>query len=185
MPRVFRSTVSGECDNARTRNQDPRAGWASFILSATSSSLTPRQSPKRELTVTVCSTNATTTNTGRNSPAVGMSLMPNMRNTLADVCRTTKRAAVHAPRRQMHLEQEGVCQQDSGGDEPSSRRDQNRHGQPLSLSPLLAAQERQTIKIAIYARVSTEKQETENQLLKLREFASKLDWQIFLEYVDY
>jgi DNA invertase Pin-like site-specific DNA recombinase len=41
------------------------------------------------------------------------------------------------------------------------------------------------MKIAIYARVSTDKQETENQLLQLREFASKLDWQIFLEYVDY
>jgi DNA invertase Pin-like site-specific DNA recombinase len=41
------------------------------------------------------------------------------------------------------------------------------------------------MKIAIYARVSTEKQETENQLLQLREFASKQDWQIFLEYVDY
>lgn len=41
------------------------------------------------------------------------------------------------------------------------------------------------MKIAIYARVSTDKQETENQLLQLREFASKQDWQIFLEYVDY
>jgi DNA invertase Pin-like site-specific DNA recombinase len=41
------------------------------------------------------------------------------------------------------------------------------------------------MKIAIYARVSTEKQETENQLLQLREFASKQDWQVFLEYVDY
>jgi DNA invertase Pin-like site-specific DNA recombinase len=41
------------------------------------------------------------------------------------------------------------------------------------------------MKIAIYAPVSTEKQETENQLLQLREFASKQDWQIFLEYVDY
>ena len=40
------------------------------------------------------------------------------------------------------------------------------------------------MKIAIYARVSTDKQETENQLLQLREFASKQDWQIFLEYVD-
>jgi putative DNA-invertase from lambdoid prophage Rac len=37
------------------------------------------------------------------------------------------------------------------------------------------------MKIAIYARVSTDKQETENQLLQLREFASKQDWQIFLE----
>jgi DNA invertase Pin-like site-specific DNA recombinase len=33
------------------------------------------------------------------------------------------------------------------------------------------------MKIAIYARVSTEKQETENQLLQLREFASKQDWE--------
>jgi putative DNA-invertase from lambdoid prophage Rac len=50
---------------------------------------------------------------------------------------------------------------------------------------MLADQEGQTMKIAIYARVSTDKQETENQLLQLREFASKLDWQISLEYVDY
>ena len=34
---------------------------------------------------------------------------------------------------------------------------------------MLAAQEGQTMKIAIYARVSTDKQETENQLLQLRE----------------
>jgi DNA invertase Pin-like site-specific DNA recombinase len=41
------------------------------------------------------------------------------------------------------------------------------------------------MKIAVYARVSTDKQEAENQSLQLREVASKQDWQIFLEYVDY
>jgi len=39
--------------------------------------------------------------------------------------------------------------------------------------------------IAIYARVSTERQDTENQLAQLREFATKQGWQVFREYVDY
>ena len=38
--------------------------------------------------------------------------------------------------------------------------------------------------IAIMARVSTAKQETENQLLELRRFASKQGWTIYAEYVD-
>jgi DNA invertase Pin-like site-specific DNA recombinase len=42
-----------------------------------------------------------------------------------------------------------------------------------------------TMRIAIYARVSTEKQDTENQLVQLREFASKQGWEIFREYTDY
>ena len=37
---------------------------------------------------------------------------------------------------------------------------------------------------AIYVRVSTEKQEAENQLLQLREFAKRSGWQIYKEYVD-
>jgi DNA invertase Pin-like site-specific DNA recombinase len=41
------------------------------------------------------------------------------------------------------------------------------------------------MKVAIYARVSTDKQETENQLLQLRDFAAKQGWQIVREYTDY
>jgi DNA invertase Pin-like site-specific DNA recombinase len=41
------------------------------------------------------------------------------------------------------------------------------------------------MKIAIYARVSTDKQDTENQLIQLREFATKQGWQIVREYTDY
>jgi DNA invertase Pin-like site-specific DNA recombinase len=41
------------------------------------------------------------------------------------------------------------------------------------------------MKIAIYARVSTDRQDTENQLIQLREFAAKQNWQIVREYVDY
>jgi DNA invertase Pin-like site-specific DNA recombinase len=42
------------------------------------------------------------------------------------------------------------------------------------------------MKIAIYARVSTKDkgQDTENQLVQLREFASKQGWQIVREFVD-
>jgi hypothetical protein len=42
------------------------------------------------------------------------------------------------------------------------------------------------MKIAIYARVSTKDkgQDTENQLVQLREFAAKQGWQITREYVD-
>jgi DNA invertase Pin-like site-specific DNA recombinase len=42
------------------------------------------------------------------------------------------------------------------------------------------------MKIAIYARVSTKDkgQDSENQLVQLREFARKQDWQITREYVD-
>lgn len=38
--------------------------------------------------------------------------------------------------------------------------------------------------VAIMARVSTDKQENENQLLALREFAAKQGWQITEEYID-
>jgi len=40
------------------------------------------------------------------------------------------------------------------------------------------------MKVAIYCRVSTDKQEAENQLIQLREFTKKNDWEIFKEYVD-
>src|SRR5215469_9782689 len=41
------------------------------------------------------------------------------------------------------------------------------------------------VKAAIYARVSTSKQDNDNQLIQLREFASKQDsWEIVAEYVD-
>jgi len=40
------------------------------------------------------------------------------------------------------------------------------------------------MKIALYLRVSTDKQETENQAVQLREFATKQGWQIIREYTD-
>lgn len=45
-----------------------------------------------------------------------------------------------------------------------------------------AAQE--NFPIAIYARVSTDHQDTENQLSELRDFVDRSGWQIFKEYVD-
>jgi DNA invertase Pin-like site-specific DNA recombinase len=40
-------------------------------------------------------------------------------------------------------------------------------------------------RIAVYARVSTrDRQETENQLVQLREFAAKSGWNVYREYVD-
>jgi DNA invertase Pin-like site-specific DNA recombinase len=41
------------------------------------------------------------------------------------------------------------------------------------------------MKIALYLRVSTDKQETENQAIVLREFAAKQGWEIVREYCDY
>jgi DNA invertase Pin-like site-specific DNA recombinase len=40
------------------------------------------------------------------------------------------------------------------------------------------------MKIAIYARVSTTKQDNENQLAQLHEFAAKQGWEIFDNYID-
>ena len=40
------------------------------------------------------------------------------------------------------------------------------------------------MKVAIYVRVSTDKQESENQLIELREYCKSSDYQIFNEYVD-
>jgi len=41
------------------------------------------------------------------------------------------------------------------------------------------------MRVALYLRVSTDKQETENQAIQLREFAAKQGWQIVHEYCDY
>jgi DNA invertase Pin-like site-specific DNA recombinase len=41
-----------------------------------------------------------------------------------------------------------------------------------------------TNRVAIYARVSTDKQDADNQLIQLREFAAKQGWHIVAEYVD-
>jgi DNA invertase Pin-like site-specific DNA recombinase len=40
------------------------------------------------------------------------------------------------------------------------------------------------MRIGIYARVSTHSQDTENQVVQLREFASRQGWQIIHEYCD-
>ncbi len=40
------------------------------------------------------------------------------------------------------------------------------------------------MKVAIYTRVSTDKQDAENQLPQLRDFAAKQGWEIVREYVD-
>jgi hypothetical protein len=40
------------------------------------------------------------------------------------------------------------------------------------------------MRVAIYARVSTGKQDTENQAAQLREFAAKQDWTITQEFTD-
>lgn len=40
------------------------------------------------------------------------------------------------------------------------------------------------MKIALYIRVSTTKQEADNQLIQLREFANKNSWEIYKCYID-
>ena len=40
------------------------------------------------------------------------------------------------------------------------------------------------MKVAVYVRVSTDKQELENQLLQLREYAVKSNWEIYNEYKE-
>jgi len=40
------------------------------------------------------------------------------------------------------------------------------------------------MKVSIYVRVSTEKQELENQLRDLREYCKKQKWDIYREYQD-
>ena len=39
-------------------------------------------------------------------------------------------------------------------------------------------------KVAVYVRVSTDKQDVENQLVQLREYAKKMDWTVYKEYTD-
>lgn len=41
------------------------------------------------------------------------------------------------------------------------------------------------MRVAVYARVSTNRQETENQLVQLRDFARRSGWEIVREYVDH
>lgn len=41
------------------------------------------------------------------------------------------------------------------------------------------------VRVALYLRVSTDKQETENQAAQLRDFAAKQGWEIVREYADY
>lgn len=40
------------------------------------------------------------------------------------------------------------------------------------------------MKVALYARVSTDKQTTDNQMIRLREWADKMGWDVFKEYID-
>lgn len=40
------------------------------------------------------------------------------------------------------------------------------------------------MRVAIHARVSTDKQDTDNQLIQLREFMARQGWEIIAEYVD-
>lgn len=40
------------------------------------------------------------------------------------------------------------------------------------------------MKIALYSRVSTKKQDTENQMFKLREYAKLREWDVVGEYID-
>lgn len=40
------------------------------------------------------------------------------------------------------------------------------------------------MKVALYVRVSTDKQECENQLIQLREYCNKMNYGIFAEYTD-
>jgi DNA invertase Pin-like site-specific DNA recombinase len=44
---------------------------------------------------------------------------------------------------------------------------------------------RKSVRVALYARVSTDKQSTENQLRELREVADRMDWQVVQEFVDH
>lgn len=40
------------------------------------------------------------------------------------------------------------------------------------------------MKVALYARVSTDKQETDNQMIRLNEWAGNMKWEVFDRYVD-
>ena len=43
---------------------------------------------------------------------------------------------------------------------------------------------RETMKVGLYARVSTDKQDTDNQMIRLREIAQNRGYEVFDEYVD-
>lgn len=40
------------------------------------------------------------------------------------------------------------------------------------------------MRVALYARVSTDKQTTDNQMIRLRDWAARNDWEVFGEYTD-
>lgn len=40
------------------------------------------------------------------------------------------------------------------------------------------------MKVALYARVSTDKQTTDNQMIRLREWADRMEWEVYKEYID-
>ena len=40
-------------------------------------------------------------------------------------------------------------------------------------------------RVALYARVSTDKQSTENQLTELRDAAKRINWEVVGEFVDH
>lgn len=40
------------------------------------------------------------------------------------------------------------------------------------------------MKVALYARVSTDKQTTDNQIIRLREWADRKQWEVYAEYID-
>jgi DNA invertase Pin-like site-specific DNA recombinase len=44
--------------------------------------------------------------------------------------------------------------------------------------------DKHTTKVAIYCRISTDKQELENQLAQLRDYAKKSNWNIYQEYTE-
>jgi DNA invertase Pin-like site-specific DNA recombinase len=48
----------------------------------------------------------------------------------------------------------------------------------------LQTREEAPMRVGIYSRVSTDKQDCENQLVQLREFAKTQGWEVFREYVD-
>ena len=48
----------------------------------------------------------------------------------------------------------------------------------------MTKQKEKQFPVAIYARVSTDRQSTENQLQELREFVDRSGWKVFREYVD-
>ena len=60
-------------------------------------------------------------------------------------------------------------------------------GVPKSMNATVAMKRAKIERVALYARVSTKdgRQDTENQLIALREYCSKQRWEIDGEYVDH